>query len=183
MDQPEILHTRYARALIDFAYSKGLQDDIEGDLKQMMDILGNNRGLSEILIHPEIGLDDKSNLLDRICTQAKLCDGFKDFMLLLLRENRFRLLHGIFLKYRDLYDEGNGQMRVRVKSAFRLDDAQRQNLREALGLRFKKGIILKESICPELIAGVSILAGDRIFDNSLSKNLQLLNQAIKKHEN
>ena len=83
MDNFEILHRKYAKALIDFATEKRVADKIEEGLEKIIGILNNNQYLYDVLIHPEISLDEKRSLIGEICRRADFCHELKDFLLLL----------------------------------------------------------------------------------------------------
>ena len=183
MDNLEILHRKYARALIDLGQERDISSEIEEAFEKMITILKKNQSLSEGLLHPEINREEKFNLIDNICKQNKFCDEFKDFLLTLLKANRFKLIQGIFLKYQYLYDETQGRLKVRVQSAFALDDQQKNRLAKTLESRLSRKIFLKASQAPGLIAGITIKTGNQIFDNSLHRNLELLRERLKKYEN
>lgn len=178
MDNFEILHRKYAKALIDFATEKRVADKIEEGLEKIIGILNNNQYLYDVLIHPEISLDEKRSLIGEICRRADFCHELKDFLLLLLKANRFKLLHGIFLKYRDFHDERKKRIKIFIKSAFALSAQEKSRLLKTLESRLKRRVILEEKIFPDLIAGVIIKSGSVVFDNSLNKNLRILSQKL-----
>jgi F-type H+-transporting ATPase subunit delta len=183
MDNLEILHRKYARALIDLAKERNISQEIEEAFEKMITILKQNQSLSEVLLHPEISREEKFILIDKICKQDRFCDEFKDFLFTLLKANRFKLIHGIFLKYRELHDEAQGRLKVWVESAFGLDNQQKNRLVKTLESRLNRKIVLEASQTPGLIAGITIKAGSQIFDNSLNRNLELLRKRLKKYEN
>ena len=183
MDNLEILHRKYARALINLGKERNISSEIEKAFEKMITILKKNQSLSEVLRHPEISREEKFNLIDKICKQNKFCDEFKNFLFTLLKANRFRLIHGIFLKYQYLYDETQGRLKVWVESAFALDNQQKNRLAKTLESRLNRKIFLETSQTPGLIAGITIKTGSQIFDNSLNRNLELLKKRLKKYEN
>ena len=65
-----------------------------------------------------------------------------------------------------------------LKSPFALSKTERQKLIKALETRLDQKVILEEKIDPDLLAGLSIRAGDDIFDSSLRKNLSFIKEAM-----
>lgn len=179
MDDFEILHRKYAKALIELAIENKVSHKIEQGLERIMVILDQNQCLYDSLIHPDISLKEKYGLIENICRQERFCYELKDFLFLLLKAGRFKLIHGIFLRYRDFYDEAEGKLKVFVSSAFSLDNLQKNRLSRVLESRLKRRVILEERIAPELIGGIIIKAASQVFDNSLKKNLQILNQKMR----
>jgi len=97
MDNLEILHQRYAKALFDFASNSSVSDKIMKDLESLTYIIRSNGEVSQLLRHPEISKDEKFKVLKAISEKGRFCGEFMDFLKILLGKNRLNLLHGIFL--------------------------------------------------------------------------------------
>jgi len=67
-----------------------------------------------------------------------------------------------------------GRLVATVETAVPLDDALRSNIEEQLGSIMQKQVRLSESVDPELIGGMVIRVGDRVFDSSVSNRLDAL---------
>ena len=61
-----------------------------------------------------------------------------------------------------------------VQTAVPLEDALRATIEEQLGSIMRKQVRLSESVDPDLIGGMVIRVGDRVFDSSVSNRLDSL---------
>jgi F-type H+-transporting ATPase subunit delta len=61
-----------------------------------------------------------------------------------------------------------------VQTAVPLDDALRDQITERLGAVMNKQVRLRESVDPELIGGMVIRIGDRVFDSSVAGQMDKL---------
>jgi F-type H+-transporting ATPase subunit delta len=72
-----------------------------------------------------------------------------------------------------------GVRKVTVRSAFPLDDAQRQEVADALVRRLGSQVELTVEQDPELIGGLEVRAGDLVIDDSVRGRLQQLAHALQ----
>ena len=69
-------------------------------------------------------------------------------------------------------------MRARVRSAAPLSDAQRAALRERLGRRLGKTVLLDTAVDPSLLGGFVAEVGSRLLDMSLRGQLRRLRERL-----
>jgi len=79
---------------------------------------------------------------------------------------------------RELYDELKAEqqrlLKVHVRSAYQLDDTQKQHIADALKARLGRDILISSEHAPDLIGGIHIRAGDMVIDGSIRGQLQQL---------
>ena len=64
-----------------------------------------------------------------------------------------------------------GRVLASVQTAVPLDDALRAQISNQLGSLMNKQVRLRETVDPELIGGMVIRVGDKVFDSSVSNRL------------
>ncbi len=103
----------------------------------------------------------------------------KNFVRLLVENERLTVLPEI----RDLFvskkNEHEGVKEVDVTSAFQMDDATLASLKSELETRFKGKLNITVRIDPELIGGVRIAVGDEVIDTSVRGKLANMAAALK----
>ena len=67
-----------------------------------------------------------------------------------------------------------GRLVATVQTAVPLDDALRSKIEEQIGSIMQKQVRLSESVDPDLVGGMVIRVGDRVFDSSVSNRLETL---------
>jgi F-type H+-transporting ATPase subunit delta len=132
--------------------------------------------------HPDVAAFFNSPALTRRARGPVLAAALKEAASPLLRKfvgvlnqnNRLDLLPAIAAAYREALDERAGRVRVRVRSAAPLGDAERDELRRALAAALGKEPHLSVRVEPELLGGLMIQVGDRVYDSTVRSRLESL---------
>lgn len=176
--EAEIIHQRYARALIAVAEEENILDKVEDDFSFFARLFKNNKDVEMFLVHPEISREDKHFFLSRITQKAKMPDPFVDFLKFLIDKRRICLIHGIFLKYRDIYDGLRRQQKVFVRSSIELTTLVRDRLKRCLEKGIGKKVFFEETIDKSLVGGIRVQISDKIYDFSIKTSLKKLQNKL-----
>ena len=103
---------------------------------------------------------------------------FRDFLAVLSENKRFPLLPEITDLYQRLREEADKLLRVRVVSAFELDEDQATRLKDALARRFEREILLESEVDKSVIGGAVVYAGGQVIDGSLKDRLAKLSNSL-----
>ncbi|MBL7197313.1 MAG: ATP synthase F1 subunit delta [Candidatus Omnitrophica bacterium] len=177
-DNLEILNDRYATALYEVAKKEDTTDTVLQELEVFNDLWFCDNNFRIFLTHPFIAPQEKRLVIEEISRKKNCCNTILNFLRLLIDNNRGSLIHGIFLRYRDIYELKQNRIRVIIESPRPLSDNENNKLKKALSVKFKKDIFLENHINPNLIAGLYIHYRDRIFDNSIRVKLSKLREAL-----
>ena len=177
-DNLELLHDRYATASYEVAKHENAQDAVMQELEVLNDLWIHDNNFRIFLTHPFIDHQEKKAVIEEISKKKNLSSATLNFLKLLVDNNRGGLIHGVFLRYRDIYELKQNKIRVIVESPRPLSGNENNKLKKALNARFKKDIFLETHINPDLISGIYIHYRDRIFDNSIRVKLNKLREAI-----
>lgn len=164
----------YARALIGAAQSAGIADKVIEQLGSVVDeYLAASPKLRAAFASPLIDESEKVKVIDRLFSE--------DFDPLLIKflkvmAGRGRLTHvdAVRAAAETIHDEMLGRLVATVQTAVPLEDALRATIEEQLGSIMRKQVRLSESVDPDLIGGMVIRVGDRVFDSSVSNRLDAL---------
>ncbi|MEK8022520.1 MAG: ATP synthase F1 subunit delta [Candidatus Hydrogenedentota bacterium] len=97
----------------------------------------------------------------------------RNFLGILLRRKRLRLLPEILDMYELIAEEAVGVKRATVTSATQIDAAGRARLETTLAaLHSAKSIKLDVDVRPEMIGGIMIRVGDQLVDGSVKSVLE-----------
>jgi F-type H+-transporting ATPase subunit delta len=103
---------------------------------------------------------------------------FTDYLTVLSENKRFSLLPEITELYRRLQEEADKLLRVKVVSAFELDEDQATRLKDALARRFEREILLENEVDKSVIGGAVVYAGGHVIDGSLKDRLAKLSNSL-----
>ena len=178
MASEEILHNRYAQALLEVARNEKKLDEIMQSLTLLSENFVKDKKFHSLLINPLISREEKKNIFDEILQKFKMEYPLNSFLYLLIDERREDLLHGIFLRYRDLYRIEKHRIHVYAETARELSPNEKHQLREALQKRLKKEVEIELAVKPELLGGLSIRWQNIIHNDTVQGKLSMLKELI-----
>ena len=103
---------------------------------------------------------------------------FRDFLAVLSENKRFPLLPEITDLYQRLREEADKFLRVKVVSAFALDEDQATRMKDALARRFEREILLESEVDKSVIGGAVVYADGQVIDGSLKDRLAKLSNSL-----
>ena len=172
--------TTLARPYAKAAFELAEADDATGSWNDMLVLastLVSEESLANLLQSPEV---TNSQILDILAGTAgeAFNSRFRDFLSVLAENKRLPLLPEITSLYQRLHEEADKLLRVRVVSAFELDDSQATRLKDALARRFDREILLESEVDSSVIGGAVVYAGGQVIDGSLRDRLTKLSNSL-----
>lgn len=160
----------YAEALFDLGERHGAHDDMAQGLAAMSALLESDPRIRGFLETPKLSVEDKRAAL-RSALSGRVSPMFLNFVLVVLRKRRQRLLHEIGDAYRVLLDEKLGRLHVDVQLAHEADAELERQIVDELTRIFGRTVIPTFSVDPSLMGGILVRAGDQVLDGSLKHRL------------
>lgn len=170
---------RYANALYEEANEAGLLETVDEDVLMLRRSLESNDKLSRFFQNPVISEEKKDRIVQTLLKDRVDALTVK-FLRLLVRKDRETMTKAILDQYQALRDEQRNIVTARVQVARPLSDEDRETLIEALEAKTEKSVRLYVEENPELLGGLVIRIGDRVFDGSVRN--QLTNLRDRLHE-
>ncbi|MEJ2084798.1 MAG: ATP synthase F1 subunit delta [Acidobacteriota bacterium] len=167
----------YARALLSVAREG---EQVESVLEELSDLVGladRDEAFARFLTSPLIDSAEREVSLERLF-RGRMSDLMLDTLLVMNRKSRMELVPALAETYREEVETLRGEIRVQVKSAVELDDAQRRELTQAVARLTRKRATLLESVDSSLIGGVVLRIGDRKIDTSVARSLGILGEQM-----
>jgi F-type H+-transporting ATPase subunit delta len=168
--------TLYGKALLGAAGQRVEQivSELESIIKD-----GFNRfpKLEVAFASPRISEEEKDAMIGRIFG-GKVDQILLNFMKVLARRRRLGSLRAIQAAVSEMRDEQLGRLRVKVTSAQPLTDAQKKEITANLKSKFGKEVVLIEKVDANLLGGIVLRVGDKVYDGSVQGKLQTLKRAV-----
>lgn len=121
--------------------------------------------------NPKVTANDVEGLMLAICGER--IDGpARNLIQLLVHNRRLAMLPQIREQFEKLKLEDEGKLDAKISSAYPLDDAQCNQVVNLLSSRFKRKINATVTVDPELIGGIKVEVGDKVWDASVRGRLQ-----------
>ena len=169
---------RYATALYEEADAAGGLAAVDDDVLMLRNNIESNRELSRFFESPVIPQEKKESILQELL-EERVETLTLQFLRLLVQKDREILTKAILDQYQSLRDEQRGIVDAEVTVAQPLNDEDRTALVEALEEKTGKDVRLHLEENPDLIGGLVIRIGDRVFDGSVRSQLNALRDQLQ----
>jgi len=171
---------RYARALYALASEAQRGDPVADELTKFEQLLAAEPALREALLRPWVKATTKRAIVLEVAGRLGTSPLTRNFLALVAQRRRLDVLGEIIAAYRATLDEAAGRVRARVRSAAPLRDTERATLRERLGRRLGKTVLLDTEVDPALLGGFVAEVGSRVLDVSIAGQLAALRERLIK---
>jgi F-type H+-transporting ATPase subunit delta len=128
---------------------------------------------------PRVTAADIERLLLAICGE-RIDDAARNLIQLLVHNSRLSVLAEIRELFEQLKLEDEGRVDAKISSAFPMEDAQRSQVVNLLSTRFKRKINATVTVDPDLIGGIKVEVGDKVWDASVRGRLQTMAATLTK---
>lgn len=142
-----------------------------------MALAASDPQMMNLINDPKLGEDKLAELF--IGVVGDLDDTQKNFVRVLVENERLQVLPEIRDLFVELKNEREGTLDADIVSAFELDDATLKTLTQTLEAKFKTKLNVSVSVDPELIGGVTVTVGDDVIDASVRGKLANMAAALK----
>jgi F-type H+-transporting ATPase subunit delta len=170
--------TVYAEALVATAEKSGATDAVIQEFDSFVDdVLEKLPKLESVLTSGFVDEETKQAMLQKAFAN-RASPMFLSFLHVLVRHSRLDMLRLIHLTAHEEYDRVKNRMRVLVSTAEPLDAASEQAITQEIEHRLHLQPILDKQVRPELIGGMVLRIGDRVYDGSIATQLQRLREQM-----
>ncbi|RNB82044.1 F0F1 ATP synthase subunit delta [Brevibacillus fluminis] len=162
---------RYARALFEVAKERGLIEQIESELKDIVAAVESNQELGKILTHNQISIESKEQLLKDLFG-AHVAAETLNFLSVLIDNGREHELGEIATAYVAMANEARGVADAVVTTAKPLGEEEVNELAAQFGKKVNKTLRVQTVVDPAILGGVVVRIGDRLYDGSIKRKLE-----------
>jgi len=167
----------YAQALLSVARESEQVDSVLDELTDLVGLTDRDEAFARFLTSPLVDAVEREVSLERLF-RGRMSDLMLDTLLVMNRKNRMGLVPALAETFREEVEILRGEIRVHVRSAVELDDAQRRELTQAVARLTHKRATLLEAVDKSLIGGVVLRIGDRKIDTSVARSLGRLGEQM-----
>jgi F-type H+-transporting ATPase subunit delta len=170
-----VIALRYAHAFASVIASKGI--DSAAAQQQLQDFeatFEGSRELRDVLMNPAIPQEQKLKVLDAIAGKLGMISQVRNFIAVIMENQRLGDLNEILAEYHAVADEQSGTAEAQITSAHPLGSADRAEL-EAQVAKLAGGPVratYRED--PSLLGGAIVRIGSTVYDGSIRAQLQQL---------
>ena len=170
---------RYASALFDLARDKRQIESVGKSLDALSQALLDSRDLAELVDSPLVSREEAGKAFAALAPQLGLDPITTNFVGVLARNGRKRVLRPIIRAFRRLASEHRGETTAEVVTARPLNDDQLGALRQQLRTRAGRDVNIDASVDPGILGGIVVKLGSQQIDASIRTKLNRLALAMK----
>ena len=168
----------YAKALFETvsAADPGRLEAVASELDRVAETVDNVPEFQRALTTPTVPVENKTAILDAVLDELQITQPTRRFLHVVQHHYRTEHMADIAATFRELVDRSKGRTRATVEVAGTLDDQTRQQIEAALAQTLGGNVVADFEINPELLAGVRVQVGSKVFDGSLSGQVDRLSR-------
>jgi F-type H+-transporting ATPase subunit delta len=173
------LADRYAAALYAHADDIHALDSVVTEMESLGRLIDASADMRRLLESPLIDVQQATKAATAVLEQEGFDKPVRDFVGVIAANRRLRALREIVAAFASLVAQRRGIITAHVASAHPLNDVQRQQLRGRLIEAGYGNVNIHEAVDPDLLGGLVVRIGARLYDTSLKSRLQRLQYAMK----
>jgi len=173
------LADRYAAALYSHADEQHALETVVAEMATLGRLIDASADFRRLIESPLIDIHQARRAALAVLEQEGFGKPVRDFVGVVANNRRLRNLRDIVNAFAALVAERRGIITAHVASAHPLNDVQRQQLRARLIEAGYGNVNINESVEPDLLGGLVVRVGARLYDTSLKSRLQRLQYAMK----
>jgi F-type H+-transporting ATPase subunit delta len=167
----------YAQALLGLARDGDRIADFGAQIEALVALLYGEPQMRNFLESPALEAGDKKRVLEA-ALRGQVDDLLVNFVCLLVDHRRVATLPAIAETYRDLADAAQSRARVRATTAVPLPDDLRDRLVALVEQKLKRECVLETEVQPDLLGGLVLTIGDKVYDGSVRSQLRRLRKEM-----
>jgi F-type H+-transporting ATPase subunit delta len=164
---------RYALSLLSIALEKNMLDTFYNDVRFLINTFNESDELQRVVESPVIRPEVKISILDEIFSQ-KIDKETINFIHFIIEKRREEILFAVAKRFVELRNDHLGIVELFVRTAFELNDDQKEILKGRFEQILKKKTIMNFLVDNNLIGGFVAQVGDTVYDASMKHQLELL---------
>ncbi|MDP9467289.1 MAG: ATP synthase F1 subunit delta [Chloroflexota bacterium] len=163
---------RYAEAAFQTGRADGSLDAWERDMALLGRTL-RHAELRALLQHPAVPFPDKERVLRKVLGRGVAPEAV-NLVLLMVRRGRPGAIDRMIARFAELLRRERGIVLADVRTALPLDDSQRAKIAARLQTLTGAQVEMDETVDLDLIGGIAVRIGDRLYDASVRSRLARL---------
>lgn len=173
----------YATALFEIAKEEKKIKEYYEELVEISNIFENNKEFFIILKSFSFSLEEKEKIIDEALTKNNVSEMITNLIKLLIKKHKIGIFLNVFKQFEKLVFEHLDILKGFIYSAIELNEVQIKKIENFSAKKIGKKVILKNVVDSKLIAGVKIVIGNYVFENSIISQLEQIKKYIIKGDN
>ena len=169
-------YTKYAKTLFDVCTTSNCINEIHKGLKDIAYLYNKSSAFRMILITKRLNNKDKIDIISKTLNHFDLI--IVEFLSIIISNNQSNKILNIISKFNYLVNTRSNIQNIEITTADSIDELFLNSLIENLQLHLNKKEKINTKTDPEIIGGIKLRIGNRIFDNSVSYQIKQLKKTL-----
>jgi len=171
------LSDTYAQALLDNVPENDRAENVAGELDAVVGLLDGVDDFEMLLTQAMLSRHQRNELVGRIFS-GRVSEPVEAFLGVLSDRDRMVLVRPAAARFNKLLNDRKGLLEVHVTTALPLDDSRRPGIVAAISEALGGEVVLIEHVAPDILGGLQVRIGDRVFDASVSVALEKFSKRL-----
>jgi F-type H+-transporting ATPase subunit delta len=168
---------RYASALFQIAREQQILSQVEEELRVVKEVLQYNADLKAVLNSSKLTIEKKKEIVTKAFASINVF--VLNTLLILIDRHRENEIIEVANQFIELANEASGVAEAEVYSVRALTDAEREALSTTFAAKIgKKSLKIENIVDSNLLGGIRLRIGNRIYDGSLRGKLDRLERKL-----
>ncbi len=178
----QVIAKRYARALFALGQEQGREtlQQFGEELARLAQAMEVEPALERVFRNPLIQQEDKKAIVEKLAQKLELSRLVRNFCLFLADKNRLDRFLDIQDQFRQMLDEFEGIVRGSLITAIDLSGEKQSKVQGDLEKQLNKKLLLQFNTDQEILGGLRLRIGDKLYDASLKAQLEGVKENIKR---
>jgi len=169
---------RYAKALFLEAEEHQAAEQVLSDVNRITRTLADHPELKLALMDPIVHTSQKQKVIHEIF-QEHISSLMLRFVQLVLHNRREAYLENIFRNYRDIFNEKRGIKTVRLTTALKLGEREKEDVKQLIRRAFDaRKVDFREDVDYRIMGGFIIQVEDQLLDASVRRQLEMIRKTL-----
>ena len=168
----------YAESLLQLAEETGKAEEIGAELRQLRGMWDHDPAFVTMMSTAAIEMGDRRKILRTAFGAGRVSPLVLNLLLVLNDKHRSMILPSVCEAYRAKLDRRLEREEVFVATAQALSDQQRKTLQAQIKRLTGHEADLLESVDPEVLGGIKVRVGDRLYDLTVRQRLHGIQSSL-----
>jgi len=169
----------YAQAALNQLPSDAEAQEVAQELDALVDLLDRVEGFEELLTAALISQAERPRMVERIF-HGRVSEPVEALLVVLAEHGRLGLLRTLRRVYRSALYRRQGKREVTVLTAAEPSEPQRRRITQVLAVTLRAEPVVTWRQSPELLGGMVVRVGDRVYDASVRAELDNLQARLRR---
>ena len=175
-----VISVRYARALLKSATDANIEESVYQQMQLMVNSYIEVPALRQTIDNPMLSKDKKQVLLEAAAGGEQVLPLVKDFIAMVLKEDRENMIQFMAASYVTLYRQQKNIIRGKLTTAVGVSSEMEQKMRQMVESKTQGTVEFETEVDPDIIGGFILEYDTYRMDASVKAKLNTILTALKR---